>query len=132
MNIKSLVLCLILLAFGVSSAVAQDTNSDNKTKSKTRTITGCLSKGDNSASSNEYRLTGNDGSTWEVRSDTVSLSQHVGHTVTATGTVDHSTMHNLKEDTKTMSHDTGVSKSNNEHGHLTVTDLQHVSESCQK
>ena len=130
MSIKSLLLCLILLAFGVSSAVAQD--SDTNSKSKTRSITGCLSKGDNSASSNEYLLTASDGSTWEVRSDSVDLAKHVGHTVSATGTVDHNTMHNMKEDTKSMGHDTGMTKNNKEHGHLTITDLQHVSDSCSR
>lgn len=132
MNLKSFLLCLILLAFGISSAVAQDTASETHSKSKTRTITGCLSKGDNSTSSNEYLLTGQDGSTWEVRSDTVSLAKHVGHTVTATGVVSHSGMHNMKEDTKTMAHDSGMKKTDTEHGHMTVTDLQHVSETCQK
>lgn len=132
MKIRNLLLFMILLAFGISSAVAQDTTSDTHSKSKTRTITGCLSKGDNSASSNEYLLTANDGSTWEVRSDSVDLAKHLGHTVSATGTVDHNTMHNMKEDTKAMGHDTGMSKNNTEHGHLTITDLQHVSASCSK
>jgi hypothetical protein len=132
MNIKSLLLCLILLAFGVSSAVAQDSTRDTNSRSKTRTITGCLSKSDNSANSNEYLLTGNDGSTWEVRSDTVSLAKHVGHTVTATGVVAHSAMHNMKEDTKNMAHDSGMKKNDTEHGHITITDLQHVSETCQR
>ncbi len=132
MKIRNLLLFIILLAFGITTAVAQDTASDNNSKSKTRTITGCLSKGDNSASSNEYLLTANDGSTWEIRSDSVDLAKHLGHTVTATGTVDHNTMHNMKEDTKAMGHDTGMTKNNSEHGHLTVTDLQHVSSSCSK
>jgi hypothetical protein len=132
MSVKSLLLCLILLAFAVSSAVAQETSSDSNSKSKTRTITGCLSKGDNSASSNEYLLTANDGNTWEVRSDSVALSKHVGHEVTATGTVENNTMHNMKEDTKTMAHDTGMTKENKEHGHMTITDLEHISDTCQK
>ncbi|HET7207812.1 MAG TPA: hypothetical protein VFI95_14645 [Terriglobales bacterium] len=132
MNLKSFLLCLALLAFAFSSSLAQDSSSDTNSKSKTRTVTGCLSKGDNSANSNEYLLTGNDGSTWEVRSDNVSLAKHVGHTVTATGVVSHNTMHNMKEDTKDMAHDTGMKKNNSEHGHMTITDLQHVSDSCQK
>ena len=132
MSVKSLLLFLILLAFGVSWAVAQETSSDTNSKSKTRSITGCLSKGDNSASSNEYLLSGNDGSTWEVRSDSVALSKHVGHEVTATGTVENKTMHNMKEDTKSMAHDAGVTKENKEHGHMTITDLQHISDTCQK
>jgi hypothetical protein len=39
-------------------------------------------------------------------------------------------MHNLKEDTKDAAHDTGVKKSNNEHGHMKVTDVQMVNNSC--
>ena len=132
MKMRNLFLFVLLLAFGISTALAQDATSDNNSKSKTRTITGCLSKGDNSASSNEYLLTANDGSTWEIRSDSVDLAKHLGHTVTATGTVDHNTMHNMKEDTKSMGHDTGMTKNNSEHGHLTVTDVQHVSDSCSK
>src|SRR5215471_2876068 len=112
MSVRSLLLSLILLAFGVSSA--EETRSDTCSKSKTLAITGCLTKGDNSASSNEYLLTANDGSTWEVRSNSVALSKHVGHEVTATGAVDNNTMHNMKEDTKTMAHDTGVTKENKE------------------
>lgn len=130
MNVRGLLLCLILVVFGISGAIAQDGSSDSKSKDKTRSITGCLTKEE--GNSNEYLLTANDGSTWEVRSDNASLANHVGHTVTATGVVEHSTMHNLKEDTKTMAHDTGMKKSNTEHGHLTVTDVQHVSDSCQK
>ncbi|MBV9182510.1 MAG: hypothetical protein JO356_14460, partial [Acidobacteria bacterium] len=71
-----------------------------------------------------------DGSDWEVRSDTVSLADHVGHTISATGVVSNQTAHNLKEDTKEMAHDTGVKKHNTEHGHLRITDVQMVSSSC--
>ena len=53
-----------------------------KEKADVRDVTGCLSKGD---SANEFLLTGNDGSTWEVRSSKVALAEHVGHTITATG-----------------------------------------------
>src|SRR5215471_16873093 len=94
MSVRSLLLSLILLAFGVSSA--EETRSDTCSKSKTLAITGCLTKGDNSASSNEYLLTANDGSTWEVR-HSVALSKHVGQEVTATGTVANDTMHNRRK-----------------------------------
>jgi hypothetical protein len=130
MNFRGLLLCSILLVFGISWAVAQDSTAmDSNSKSDTRTVTGCLTQGD---SANEYLLTANDGSTWEVKGDSVPFAKHVGHTVTATGVVKNNTMHNMKEDTKGMAHDTGMKKNNAEHGHLTVTDLQHVSESCQK
>jgi hypothetical protein len=131
-KISSLLLGVMLVVFGLSWAVAQDTSSDTKSKSDTRTIAGCLSKGDNSASSNEYLLTANDGSTWEVRSDTVSLADHVGHTVSATGVVKNATAHNLKEDAKDAAHDAHMKKDTSEHGHMTITDVQMISKSCEK
>ena len=129
LKIGARLVSLILVVFGFSWAFAQDTSSDTKSKAATRTITGCLSKGD---SANEYLLTGNDGSTWEVRSDTVSLADHVGHQVSATGVVTNATAHNLKEDAKDIASDTHIKKHNSEHGHMKITDVQMVSSSCQK
>lgn len=124
---RNLFLCLVLACTASLWTMADDTSG--KGKSDTRTITGCLSQGD---SPKEFNLTADDGSTWEVRSSTVSLAEHVGHKVSATGVVRNSTAHNMKEDAKDMAHDTGATKHNNEHGHLTVTDLQMVSDSCSK
>ena len=125
---RNLLLCLVL-ACTASVWVMADDSSDTKGKSDTRTITGCLSQGDNAK---EFNLRANDGSTWEVRSSNVSLAEHVGHTVTATGVVSNATAHNMKEDTKDMAHDTGMKKDTTEHGHLTVTDVQMVSDSCSR
>ena len=117
----------ILLSGCAASALAQD-----KPKSKVRTITGCLTKAEGG---DEYLLTGRNGSTWDVHSkdssDTqVSLSDHVGHTVTATGVVSNSKLHNLKEDAKETAKDAGATKSDREHGHLTITSIKMVSDSC--
>ncbi len=122
MKVNQLILCLILVSFSSSLGFA-------KSKADVRDITGCLSKGE---SANEFLLTGTDGSTWEVRSSKVALADHVGHTVTATGVVSNAKMHNMKEDAKDAAKDSGMMKSNEEHGHLKVTDLKMVSESCQK
>jgi hypothetical protein len=130
-KLNRLVMCLILAGLTVSWAVAQTETSDSKSKSDVRTVTGCLTKGD---SADEFLLTGNDGSTWEVRGSKsgVDLASHVGHTISATGVVSNTTAHNLKEDTKDAAKDAGMKKSNTEHGHLKITDLQMVSESCEK
>src|SRR6202030_1125928 len=118
MKIK-LLLCVVLA--GCTFGFAKD-------KADVRDVTGCFSKGD---SANEYLLTGTDGSTWEVRSQTaVNLADHVGHTVTLRGVVANAKAHNLKEDAKTAATDTGVKKNDSEHGHLKVTSLKMVSESC--
>lgn len=124
---KKLMLCLALLGATSICMLAQD--SSDKGKSDTRTVTGCLQK---TSHQNSFLLLANDGSSWKVHSDTVSLADHVGHTVTATGAVSNSTAHNMKEDTKDMAHDTGMKKSNNEHGSLNVTEVQMVSDSCSK
>ena len=117
MKIKWL-LCFVLA--GCTFGLAKD-------KADVRDVTGCLSKGD---SAKEFLLTGTDGSTWEVRSGKVALAEHVGHTVTATGVVSNATAHNMKEDAKDAAKDSGMKKTNNEHGHLTVTQVKMVSESC--
>ena len=113
-----LVFCVILAActFGVA-----------KEKADVRDVTGCLAKGD---SAKEFMLTGNDGSTWEVRSSKVALAEHIGHTVTATGVVSNATAHNMKEDAKDAAKDSGMKKTDAEHGHLTVTEVKMVSDSC--
>jgi hypothetical protein len=117
MKVK-LVLCVILAACTFGFA---------KEKADVRDVTGCLAKGD---SAKEFVLTGNDGSTWEVRSSRVDLAEHVGHTVTATGVVSNAAMHNMKEDAKEAAKDSGMKKDDSEHGHLKVTEVKMVSESC--
>lgn len=131
---------LLLTAAGI--ARAQDTTTTqttttqtdqaggaNDTHSDVRTLTGCLRSGENA---HEYELMGQDGSTWELRSDAVDLASHVGHTVTITGAVAHPTMHGMKEDTKKEAQEHGMDKSATEHGHLTVTNLSMVSSSCSR
>lgn len=124
---RKLLFVLVITSLSATWVFAQAGSSGTKEKSATRTITGCLQKSDDP---NEFLLKGNDGSSWEVRSDTVALADHVGHTVSATGVVSNKTAHNLKEDTKDMAHDAGMKKNNAEHGHLRITDLQMVSSSC--
>lgn len=123
-----LLLCVVLAGLTSAWALAQDT--DTKSKGAVRSITGCLTKGD---SANEYLLTGNDGSTWEIHANSsVDLASHVGHTIKAKGVVSHTKMHNMKEDAKDVAKDSGMKKSNTEHGHLEVTDVHMVGESCQQ
>jgi hypothetical protein len=112
--------------FLLSSCAAPAAFADEKPKAKVRTITGCLSKPEGG---DEYLLTGKNGSTWEVHSSDsrVSLSKHVGQTVTATGIVSHQELHKMKEDAKDA---TGIKRHEGEHGHLKVTSMHSVSGSC--
>jgi len=127
-KLSRLLLCVVLAGFATAWTFAQDT--DAKSKGEVRSVTGCLSKGD---SANEFLLTATDGSTWEIHNNNkVDLSSHVGHTIEAKGVVSHSKMHNMKEDAKDTAKDAGVKDNNTEHGHLKVTDVKMVGDSCQK
>ncbi len=104
--------------FAAQATLGQDKSDD------VRSITGCLSKGD---SAREFKITGEDGSTWEVTSATVKLSPHLGHTVTVSGKVWHPDMHGAKEKAKET-----VDADAKEHGHLKASKVEMVSESCKK
>jgi hypothetical protein len=123
---------VILLALGVillaSVSLGQDTTSSGKSKSKDRTITGCLQT--NGPGPDKFVLMGNDGSTWDVKSDSVVLADHVGHTITATGTVSNVMMHNAKEKAKDEAAAAGMKKTNDEHGDMQVSSVTMVSKSC--
>jgi hypothetical protein len=56
---------------------------------------------------NEYLLTTKKGSTWEIKSDSVNLGEHGGHTVTITGAISNPKMHGMKEDAKEERKSTG-------------------------
>jgi ABC-type sugar transport system substrate-binding protein len=127
MKVKIAMAFLALFAGAAALATAQDTTKT--THKKTRTLTGCLQKGDDA---NEYKLTTTKGGTWEIKSDTVKLGDHVSHTVTITGVVSNATLHGAKEDVKAETKEHGMDKDSTEHGHMTVTHLKMVSESCSK
>jgi len=114
-------LAALIFVCGTLVANAQDTD---KSHGKTRTMTGCLQNGDNSK---EFKLIAKDGGRWDLKSDSVDMSEHVGHMVKVTGVVSNATAHNMKEDMKQ-----GVDKSANETGDMTVTNLTMVSGSCSK
>jgi hypothetical protein len=129
MNLKIAVgvIALFMFAGAAGQAAAQDTTKT--THKKTRTLTGCLQKGEDA---NEYNLTAKGGGTWEIKSDSVKLDEHVGHTVKIVGVVSNATAHGMKEDTKEEMKEHGMDKNSTEHGHMTVTDLTMVSGTCQK
>ena len=96
-------------------AVTQD-NQENKDNSK-HTVTGCLGK---ISPSNNYTLTDEDGKLWDLRSETVSLGPHVGHTVTVIGT--------FAKDSKGRNSSGDTSPQN----HLLVTSLKMVRDNCKQ
>ena len=104
-----------------ASFAAQD---EQKKSDSTRTLTGCLSTGNKAG---EYNLMAEDGSTWVLNSKNAKLGEHVGHTVTVNGRVWHAGMHGAKEKAKDETDPNAT-----EHGHLNVTDVSMVSESCRR
>lgn len=123
-----LLLCIALLGLTAAWAMAQD-ETETKSKGEVRNITGCLTK---SEGGNEYLLRGSDGSTWEIHeNNAVDLAKHVNQTVDVRGVVSHEKSHEMKEDAKEMGHDAGMKNNTAEHGHLNVTHIRRVSDSCQ-
>jgi hypothetical protein len=123
---KVLAALLALLVFSnVGALRAQE--EKKTTHMKTRTLRGCLQKGEDA---NEYRLTAAGGGKWDLKSDSVKLAPHVGHTVAVTGVVSHSKAHAAKEDVKDEAKEHGVATNSTETGDLTVTNLKMVSPSC--
>jgi hypothetical protein len=121
------VIALSMFSGAAGLATAQDTTKT--THKKARTLTGCLQRGEDAK---EYNLTAKDGATWEIKSDSVKFDNHIGHIVTVTGVVAHHKEHAMKEDAKTEMKEHGMDKDAKEHGHMTVTDLTMVSDTCQK
>jgi len=128
MKLKIVIAVLALFVFAgvIGLAADQDKKTTHK---KTRTLTGCLAKSDDAK---EFNLVTGKGGTWEIKSDSVDLAPHVGHTVTVTGVVANAEMHGMKEDAKEEAKEHGMDKKAEEHGHLTATALKMVSDSCKK
>jgi hypothetical protein len=129
MRFKKIAALLPLLLFSIAVGVASAQETQKTTHKKTRTLTGCLQKSDDA---HEYKLTTEDGGTWEIKSDTVKLREHIGHTVKITGVVSNATLHGAKEDAKDEAKEHGIDKDSTEHGHMTVTNLSMVSHTCKQ
>jgi hypothetical protein len=128
-NLKMVTGVIVLFMFVGATGLATAQDTTKATHRKTRTLTGCLQKGEDA---NEYNFTAKDGGTWEIKSDRVKLDDHVGHTVKIIGVVSNATAHGMKEDAKEEMKEHGVDKHGTERGHMTVTDLTMVSDTCQK
>ena len=121
----------LLLSMVAASAllIVPAIGSSGDKSAEVRTLTGCLSKAEGA---HEYKLTTENGATWELHSNTFKLSPHRGHTVTVTGKVRAADLHGAKEKVKDEMKEHGVDKDSTEHGHLNVTNISMVSDSCKK
>jgi len=114
---------LLLFVFALGVYVTPSASTQEKLAGSKTTVTGCLQKGDEAG---EYSITGEDGKTYELRSKTVKLSQHLGHKVTITGTLRAESAE--KEKGEAEEHE---KKGAAEAGDIRVTDLKMISDKCQ-
>jgi hypothetical protein len=117
--LASIVLALLMPL----TALAQDTTKPSD-EGKTKAVTGCLQKGDQA---DLFSITGEDGKSWDLRSSTVKLDEHVGHKVTVTGSP---TREAKAEEKKEGQVENAARKE--ALGELRVTDLKMVSPNCTK
>lgn len=90
---------------------------------KAQSVTGCLQKGDEAGG---FVLAGEDGKVWELHGKKVPLANHVGHTVTVTG----SPASRSKAEEEKIEADEKKEAAGKEHGDLRVETLKMVSDSC--
>lgn len=118
--------CLVLFV-GLSTALVYAApQMGNDKAAAAQTITGCLQKGNESGG---FFLVSSENKHWELYPESgVSLAEHVGHTVTVTGTVAHRTS---AQEEKSQPHEKKEMGAK-EHADLNVTAVKHVSETCSK
>jgi hypothetical protein len=127
--VAALFISLCPLAFQAQETTeAPAKTTAKKPKPSAITVTGCLQKGD---SADEFAITGENGKTWELRSRTVKLAEHVGHTVTINGVRHHETKAEEAKEQKTETKESKEAEAK-EAGDLRVTSLNMVSDSCKK
>ena len=105
---------------------AQEKQTEKPAKD-TKTVTGCLQKGD---AAGEFSIAGEDGKLWGLRSSTVKLEDHVGHKVTVAGTVSGESKAEEKKEKKEGEVENAAQKE--EYRDLRVTSLKMISDSCAK
>jgi hypothetical protein len=123
--LKELVCTVVFvgLSTGILCAAPQMGNDKG---SATQTITGCLEKG---TETEGYYLISNGKKHWELYPESgVSLAEHVGHTVSVTGTVAH---RSAEQEKVSHSNEKGEA-GNKQHADLTVTSVKHISDTCKK
>jgi hypothetical protein len=112
-NLQLAVGILAMAMMAVPGVVVAQDNTDDST----HTATGCLEK---TSTASVYALTDENGKMWDLRSKTVPLGPHVGHTVTVSGTI--------PKDSK----GSGSSGDTAPQNHLLVTNLKMVRDSCKQ
>ena len=119
-----LALCPFLL-YGQDTMQSNQSSMGQKTVSNHHmvNVTGCLKKGSEAGG---YYITDENGTTWELSSKTVNLSEHVDHVVSVAG---HEMPRSKDEEAKTEQSEKSES-GGNKYFELKVAQLKMVSSSC--
>ena len=121
--IQKLAWLILLLGFSSTLLNAAPKDPDDKS-SGTQTVTGCLQKGEEAGG---HYVISTENKHWELYPQSgVSLDEHVGHTVTVTGTEAH---RSSKQEEKSQPHEK-TEAGDKQHADLNVTKVEHVSETC--
>ena len=120
-------LAWLVLLMGVSSVLLYGAPQMADAKAAgTQTVTGCLQKGTETGG---FFLISTDNKHWELYGDSgVSLADHVGHTITVTGTLAH---RSKAQEEKSQPHEQ-KEISGKQHADLQVSGVKMVSTSCSK
>jgi hypothetical protein len=109
-------------------ATAQDGSTIKPTPATdTRTITGCLTMTDD-----EFVLTADGGGIWELVGNSVRLDGYTGNTVTITGIVSDPVLNGSQANARREAKVQSVLKHVAGYGHMTVTKLTWLSNTCGK
>jgi len=115
-----------MLLVALSAALLYAAPQKENKMSAEKTVTGCLQKGGEPVG---FFIIGADGTHWELYpNEQVSLADHVGHTVTVTGTVAHRSAAQEEKSQPFEKKEMGQ----RQHHDLQVSSVKMVSESCSK
>jgi hypothetical protein len=123
--VPALFVSLCPLALHAQESAAQGKAEHKPAHHQNVNVTGCLQKGDEPK---EFSIVGEDGKTWDLRSRSVNLAEHLGHTVTVTGVRHHESKAEEAKEAK-MEKGAAGAKENSE---LHVTGLKMIKDSCSK
>lgn len=117
---------ILVVCLGSTSLYGAPQMGDQKASAgSNQTVSGCVQAG---IEPGGFFLTGEDGKVWELYSEKVALADHVGHTVTVTGSPANRSQ---AQEEKSQAHEKQET-AGKEHGDLQVSSVKMVRESCSK
>jgi len=125
----------LLVSLSAFAQYGQDNNAKpdaqegqaKKSAQGTKTVTGCLQKGDEPG---EFSIKGEDGTVWGLKSSSVKLEEHLGHKVNVTGPASKESRAEERKEKKAGEVEKAANKE--EYGDIRVASLKMVSDSCGK